>query len=252
MPEAAWLLLAGMVAGAINAVAGGGTLVTFPMLIALGLPPIVANASNAVAIWPGHAMALFGNRAALMRSEYARRSLIAMTAISGLGGLAGVALLRMSGDAVFTKLVPPLIGGATLLFALAPVVQRLRAAQHPLLSGKAAAIGLFAIAVYGGFFGAGLGVMLMAGLLLAGVHDMQENNALKNLIATVVTTATVGAFAFSGLVAWRETGIALAGSVLGGVSGGFLLGRVRAAVLRVAVVSIGVALTIYYSIIYYS
>ena len=251
MLDVALLFLAGTVAGAINAVAGGGTLVTFPMLIALGLPPIVANASNAVAIWPGHAMALLGNRAALMRSHYARRSLIAMTAISALGGLAGVALLRISGNDVFTKLVPPLIGGATLLFALAPVLQRLRSAQLTLLSGPAAGVGLFALAVYGGFFGAGLGVMLMAALLLAGVHDMQENNALKNLIATVVTTATVGALAVTGLVAWRETSVALVGSVLGGVSGGFLVGRVRAAVLRVAVVSIGAALTVYYSFKYY-
>lgn len=246
------LFFTGIIAGVSNAVAGGGTFFTFPAFLAAGIPPVVANASNAVAIWPGHALALIGYRKELASYSHAIRGSIA---IALLGGALGAALLISVGNQAFSKLIPPLIFFATLLFAFGARVNEWVSAQAGLaeFSRPKPTTRLFELlfSVYGGFFGAGLGIMLMAGLQMLGVHDVQANNALKNLLAAVVTTVAVVILAASGLVAWQYTAVAFAGAILGGLVGGHIARRIPDRVLRIIIVAFGTILTMYYSNKYY-
>src|SRR5262245_34419099 len=213
------LFAAGIAAGLCNALAGGGTFLSLPVVIACGLPPVVANASNAVAVWPGHALASFGYRRELQPLS---KGLVYASLAALAGGSVGAFLLAFVGNATFVKLIPILLVMATALFAFGPAVNRWLARQTAVRGGAPSwgpigQVGVFVFSLYGGFFGAGLGVMLMAGLLLLGVDDPQKNNALKNLLATVVTSIAVVVLAGSGLVAWPQTLAAFAGAVIGGL-----------------------------------
>lgn len=251
-PTTALLLVAtGLVAGVCNALAGGGTFFTFPAFLGAGLPPVVANASNAIAVWPGHAFAAIGYRSELR----ALRKGLAGAAIAALaGGICGAWLLVVIEDAAFARMIPFLLLAATLLFAGGGHVNRL-VAQTGAGRGRAAALlqhgCLFLFSLYGGFFGAGLGVILMAGLLMLGVTDLAANNALKNLLGAIITSVAVGVFAFSGLVSWPHTLIALAGAGVGGVLGARIAHRLSAIWLRRVVITVGLALSIYYFGRYY-
>lgn len=243
---AAALVGGGVLAGVANAVAGGGTLFTFPMLLAAGLPPVVANASNAVAVWPGHAFAAWGLRPELARLAVRRGRLALLAVLAVLGGAVGAALVRWTGDAAFRLLAPPLLLAATLVFAFGPrLAEAARRFSHP--DGAAWPAAVFGLAVYGGFFGAGLGVMLMAALLVLGVRDPHGNNALKNLLATFVTTSGVVVFAVSGLVAWGPAALVLAGCTGGALAGARLARRLPAAGLRRVIVAAGLALAAWYA-----
>ena len=246
------LVAAGLLAGVSNAIAGGGTFFTFPVFIAAGLPPVIANASNAVAVWPGHAFALVGYRRELSRFPGA---LAGSVAVALLGGIVGAILLARVGNQSFSKLIPFLILFATLLFAFGSTVASWLTSRT---SGADLArpnpltrVFEFIFAVYGGFFGAGLGVMLMAGLLMLGVRDAQTNNALKNLLATVVTTVSVVVLSVSGLVSWPHTLLAFAGAFAGGLLGARLARRLPALWLRRIVIAVGTALSGYYFGKYY-
>jgi uncharacterized protein len=239
--DIAVLFAAGVASGIVNAVAGGGTFFTFPALMAVGLPPLVANASNALAVWPGHGAAILAYRAELGRRL---RTLVGKCTIALLGGLTGAWLLLVSGERAFAGLVPWLLLGATTLFAFGPAIHR-RASRLGGLARVAPAVE-FVFAVYGGYFGAGLGVLLMAALAILGVDDVQEANALKNLLATIVTSIAVVSFVTAGVIAWGPTLIVLAGAVLGGYVGAKLARRLDAATLRTAVVGVGICLTAYY------
>lgn len=240
--DAAMLFFAGVLGGAVNAAAGGGTFFTFPALMAAGLDPLTANASSAVAVYPGHAAAAPAYRDELRRSG---RRLIGRSLIALAGGLTGAALLLHAGGEAFAALVPWLLLTATLLFAAGP---RLRAAaERARLTSPAVASAVeFLFAVYGGYFGAGLGVLLMAALTIVGVRDVQIANAQKNLLATVVTTASVATFAAAGVVAWPQTLAALLGAVAGGYGGARLARRLPGAAVRRIVIGVGAALTLYY------
>ncbi|MAM86807.1 MAG: hypothetical protein CME36_05780 [unclassified Hahellaceae] len=238
---------AGILAGICNAVAGGGTFFTFPVFLAAGLPPVVANASNAVAVWPGHAFAAVGYR----RELRAFSGAISLTLwIALIGGSCGAALLIFIPNTVFLKLVPFLILFATVLFAAGPwLSQALSTAGRGYGDAHASAgtrLAEFLIAVYGGFFGAGMGIMLMAGLHMLGVHDVQQNNALKNLLGAIITSMAVLIFALSGLIDWHLTAIAFAGAVVGGLAGGRIARWLPSSWLRGLVVAIGSLLSIYY------
>ncbi len=257
MPElsllTAFMLFAtGIIAGIVNAIAGGGTFFTLPAFLAAGIPPVAASASNAVSVWPGHALAVFEYRREL--SKYSR-SLGGSIVVAVLGGAAGAAMLAFAGDKTFSKLIPFLVLFATLLFAFGQSAGKWLAARttvadmmNPRLATRCAE---FVIALYGGFFGAGLGVMLMAGLLMLGVRDVQANNALKNLLASVVTTVSVLVFALSGLVSWPHTAIAFAGAVAGGLLGARIARRLSPRWLRGVVIVVGLALSAYYFIEYH-
>ena len=241
-------LLGGFFAGICNATAGGGTLITFPLFIANGIHPIVANASNAVAVYPAHALASYGYRNVLIKNDLIR---VKWLALSLMGAIVGAYLLTIIPKNSFDQLVPLLIAMATGLFAFSGQIKFL-SQRHVMIShSNPTRFGdflIFLFAIYGGFFGAGLGVMLMAGLMLVGVEDIQHNNALKNLLAAIITTVSVIIFSFSGLVDWRIVIPTLLGCVIGGLVGAKLAQRLNVIVLRYIIVSIGIILTVYYGL----
>ena len=252
LPIMALLFLAGILAGISNAVAGGGTFFTFPVFLLAGLPPVVANASNAVAVWPGHALAALGYRRELRDFPHAMKGSMA---IAVAGGIVGALLLAYLGNRTFSMLIPFLILFATLLFAFGKGVNRWidgRSSTVSIQTPSLATRGVeFLIAVYGGFFGAGLGIMLMGGLLLLGVHDIHTNNALKNLLGAIVTAVSVVVLSLSGLVSWSHTLFAFSGAVLGGILGVPVARLIPDLWLRRLVISVGIFLSIYYFIKYY-
>ena len=245
--EGAVLFVAGLIAGACNAIAGGGVLFTFPAMMWAGLPPIAASVSSAVAVWPGHASAILPYRAELRRH---RDRLGRSIAVALAGGLVGAGLLLISGDAVFRPLIPWLLLVATLVFAgsgwLANATSRFTADASPAALGLGGLAFEFVVAIYGGYFGAGLGVLMMAALALLGIKDLQEANALKNVLATVVSSIALIVLAFGGYVSWPHALIALLGAVAGGYLGGTYARRVPVKALRVGVVAVGLTLTAYY------
>lgn len=242
----ALLFGAGVLGGAVNAVAGGATLFTFPAMLAAGLPPVAANASNAVALTPGHLVAAVADRVALPTKQ----QLVGPVAAGLCGGTLGALALLATSDRLFAALVPVLVGAATLLFGLGP---RLRDAVARARRGRARdaawprLAALVPTAAYGGYFGGGLGVMLLAVLAVTGREEMRAASALKNLLASAVSAATIAVFVAQGVVRWPETVAMLAGAVLGGVAGARLLATVPAAVVRGLVVVAGAAMTVVYA-----
>jgi len=237
-----FLFLAGIVGGAVNAVAGGGTFFTFPAMILSGLDPLTANASNAVAIYPGHAAAVPAYRKEL---RAAGRPLIVRSAIVATGGLLGAGLLLQTGSVAFEGLVPWLLLSATLLFAFGPLLASI-SARHRLESRWATGCVEFLFAIYGGYFGAGLGILLMAALTIIGIRDVQLANAQKNWLATIITTISVAVFSITGAVAWPQTIAVLLGALIGGYFGARLARRIPADALRVVVILVGLVLSGYY------
>jgi len=255
MPEALMALLlfaAGLVAGISNSIAGGGTFFSFPAFLAAGLPPVVANASNAFAVWPANIVAAYTYRRELATLPVGiKASLVNALA----GGALGASLLKLTGDDAFSRMIPFLILFATLLFAFG---KRLRDLLFPLAAGGvtahpgiAARVFEFVVAVYGGFFGAGMGVMLMAGLLMMGVDNVQQNNALKNLLSAVINSAAILVFIFSDLISWPQTLITFVGSIFGGLIGASVARKLPAVWLARIVIAVGVSLSVYYFFEYY-
>jgi len=243
----ALLLVAGLAGGIANAIAGGATLITFPAMLAAGLPPVIANASNAVAVTPGHLVAAFADRRKMPRLD--ARLAIAVTA-SIVGGGVGAVLLLVTPERLFTLLVPALIGLATLVFACSRLIQDGVARAFGARGGEyalARAVLLAPTAVYGGYFGAGLGVMLLAILSITGREDVRAANALKNLLATAVSMTTIAIFTVQGVVHWRETLVMLLGAIAGGFLGGRLVKVLPASLIRALVVTAGAAMTIAYA-----
>ncbi len=239
------LVSAGFIAGMINAIAGGGTFFTFPALLSVGLPPVIANATSALAVWPGHAAAV---PVAWRTLASVGRGLPIRCALALTGGLVGAGLLLLTADRVFTALVPWLMLLATLLFAAGP---KLRMWLPPLRrgGGRLAPLGLvmeFVVSVYGGYFGAGLGVLLIATLSLSGYEDLREANALKNLLASIVSSVAVLTFVLAGAISWPHALPALGGAIIGGALGARAAQRVPATWLRLGVIAFGAALTLHF------
>lgn len=240
--EVGILMVAGVVGGGLNAVAGGGTFITFPVLMAMGLDPITAVGSNAVAIYPGHAAAMLAHRGQL---KLTGPSLVRRCAIAATGGLIGALMLLWTGSKIFVSLVPFLILMATLLFMFSPAINR-RSQNTRSNSGiRNGMVELF-FAIYGGYFGAGLGVLIMAALTMVGVRDVHEANAQKNLIATIITTFSVITFACAGVVAWPQTACVFLGATIGGRAGAFLAQVISSAALRRFVIATGFCLSVLY------
>ena len=233
----------GFAAGMINSVAGGGSMLTFPTLLAFGLPPLTANATNTVALIPGSASALWGYRDALVG---ARTLVLAMTLPSIAGGVLGASLALRTGDDRFKALVPWLLLGATTLFALQePISRRLRIVDDaPRGPASWAALMLFqlGVATYGGFFGAGIGILMLASLGLMGVRDIHRANGLKNLAAVCINGVAALTFVVGGRVAWGAAAVMAAGAVLGGALGVDTARRVGPRAVRRFVMGVGIAL----------
>jgi uncharacterized membrane protein YfcA len=237
---AALLSGAGLVGGVVNAVAGGATLITFPAMLAAGLPPLIANVSNAVAMTPGHLVAALTDRRQLPALD---RRLAATAGIAIAGGAIGAGLLLVTPARLFTALVPALIGLATLIFACGVRIQSALSRKHRDRGDLARDALLLPIAAYGGYFGAGLGVMLLALLTLTGREGIRAVNALKNLLATAVSLASVTVFAIQGVVHWSETIVMFAGASCGGVLGGRLIAVLPPPTVRALVTATGALMT---------
>ena len=233
--------LAGMAAGMVNAIAGGGTLMSFPALTAIGMPAIAANVTNTVALWPGMVSGVLAQR----RDFEGQRGRLWLTVpIGALGGIAGGMLLLHTGEHAFRALVPYLILIAAALLA---AQDRLRAwlvghaahHQHP-VSPLRVALPVAAGAIYGGYFGAGLGVILLAVLGLVLDETLTRLNALKQAIALAANLAAAIFFLSSGEVAWLVALVMGFGAIVGGTIGGRLAGRIAPGALRAIVVTVAV------------
>lgn len=243
----------GFAAGAVNAIAGGGTFFSFPALLAIGLPPVVANASNSVALWPGSLTGAWAYRREL--AGY-KRYLLPMGVASLLGGVAGGLLLLAAGDARFSALIPWLLAFATLLFAFSPqlssLLKRMRPPVNTPTQGEHGAGSVYGwgvqllVSVYGGFFGAGMGILMMASLAIGGHEDVQHINALKNLMSAVIYSVTVTTFIIAGAVSWPHTLVMLLTASLGGYWGARIARNIQGPWLRRLVIAVGSALTLYY------
>jgi uncharacterized membrane protein YfcA len=235
-----FLLVVAFVAGAVNSLAGGGTLLTFPALLLLGMDPIVANATSTVALWPGTLGAILGYRAELRE----RSGLILPLAIPSLvGGAAGAVLLISTPSITFERIVPFLILFATLLFAIhGPIRDRIfddAAVRSP--RWWTIAIGLqLGIAVYGGYFGAGIGVLMLALLGVLGLEDLNTMNGIKVVNGMLINLVAVVAFALSGIVDWPVAAAMAAASAAGGWAGAGVARRIGQARLRNAIIAVGV------------
>ncbi|SDS10291.1 sulfite exporter TauE/SafE family protein [Bradyrhizobium canariense] len=241
------LLSAGTVGGLINALAGGATLITFPAMLAAGLPAIIANASNAVAISPGHLIAALADRRKLPAPTMRTVSFVV---VAVLGGAIGAVALLLLPERLFTLPVPALIAFATLLFAFAPRIQacsvRHYSIDNMLPTGFSATL-LGMACVYGGFFGAGLGVILTAILSITEPNDIRSIKALKNFLATCVAFAATVIFIVQGAVRWPETTVTLVGAMIGGYGGGHLIRVLPANYVRQFVIVAGAAMTVIYA-----
>jgi uncharacterized protein len=236
------VLLAGTAAGAVNAIVGAGTLITFPVLLAVGYPPVLANVSNTVGLTPGSISGAIGYRTELSGQ---RARLVSLGVASVLGGLTGAVLLLTLPPGAFQAIVPVLIGISLVLVVLAPRLSRRLAAQPdadapPARGGAALHAGVYGAGIYGGYFGAAQGVLLI-GLLGLFLHEeLQRINAAKNVLAALVNAVAALVFVVVADVAWAAAGLIAAGSVIGGQLGASVGRRVPSPVLRALIVVVGV------------
>lgn len=233
---------AAFIAGGINSVAGGGTVLTFPTLVWVGLSPVTANATNTVAIWPGSLGGVWGYRAEIQRAE---RRFLTMMAPSLIGGVLGAALLQLTPPGLFAKLVPYLILLATSLFMAQEPLQRWlrRDGRTNLVShGAGALLFQFFVALYGGYFGAGIGILMLAALSLMGIPDIHQMNGLKNLFALCINGIAALYFVAAGMVDWPYALLMAAGAIAGGYGSAGIARRLGAPTVRRIVIGIGLAM----------
>jgi uncharacterized protein len=240
------LIAAGVafVAGAINSIAGGGSLILFPTLVALGLPTVAANVTNSVAQWPGYLGGIVGFRDELGGQ---RPRIIRFGAVAVVGGLTGSVLLLTTPSSAFDVVVPVLVLLASLLLAVQPLLtKRLRSASNN-GTGRDPGwvyVALFFATVYGGYFGGALGVILVGVLGLA-LQRLKLANALKSVLSAITATVTVVVFGLFGPVDWAVVGVAAPASLLGGFLGARIATRIPSTPLRVIIVVFGIGVSIY-------
>lgn len=233
------LAAAGAAAGAINAVAGGGTLITFPTLLATRTGALVANATSTLALFLGTAGSLFGYRRHLAAI---RVWLWRFVPVSILGGAAGTWLLTHTSERLFSRLVPFLILFATLIFLAQPLIKKLAGslAGPPRPAVIAGAICFqFSVALYGGYFGAGIGILMLAWLSLLDLKDIHEMNALKTLLASLINMTSSIGFAIAGLIDWPKAGVMTTGALVGYFIGAHYSQRIPPLRVRQLVTAIG-------------
>ncbi|WP_029462775.1 sulfite exporter TauE/SafE family protein [Serpentinimonas barnesii] len=235
------LASAGFAAGALNAIAGGGSFLTLPALLVAGLPPIVANATSALAVSPGYLGSTLGFRAEL--AQLPRRRLLRETLLSAAGGVLGALLLLLTPSEVFRGLIPWLLLFATALFLLGPwLAQRLVRAGAQGEPGWRNP-GLLAVATYGGYFNGGLGILLMALYSASGEKNLHTANALKNLNSLVLSLVSVLTFVLAGVIAWGPALLMMAAATAGGYVGARHARRLSMRSVRAVVVCTGLVMS---------
>jgi uncharacterized membrane protein YfcA len=241
------LFIAGVAAGAINSVAGGGTLVSFPSLVAFGEPEIISNATNTAAMWPGSLSSALGYR----KDTFVERALFITLAIPSLvGGLLGAVVLVITPADTFRRIVPFLVLFATLVLATRDIIARRFLKNSPSDDGRVTFAGriwgaffqLF-VAAYGGYFGAGIGILMLGSFSFMGMRDIHKMNALKTPLTTIINVTAFVFFALRGLVAWPLAGLVAGGAIVGGYGGARLAKHVNPLLVQYVVVVIGLLIS---------
>jgi len=249
--QAIFLFVAAGLAGALNALAGGGSFISFPALLFIRVPAVVANATNTVALWPGLAASTV---AYLKRLNAPPRVLTPLLVTSVVGGWAGALLLLKTPQHTFLRLVPWLLLGGTLLFAFgnsirslagkAAVVDDLREiSRHAILVSSIVEL---LVSIYGGYFGAGIGFMSLAMLAMMGMHDIHAMGAIRTLLAVAINAAAVVTFIVAGAVLWTQCVVMIAGSLAGGWFGAHYAQKADPRKVRVVVIGVGLAMSTYF------
>lgn len=243
------LFVAAVLAGAMNSVAGGGSFFSFPALIFTGVLPIPANATNTVAVWPGSVASVFSYWNRLPKSA---RVMVPLITISIIGGVVGAVVLLHTPQATFMTLVPYLFGIATLLFAfgkrltraLGHVVKRTGPPSWPIILGIT--LVQFFIALYGGFFGGGMGILMLAMLEMIHIEDIHAMNGLKALLGTAINGAAVVTFIVAKQVVWPQGILMVVGAILGGYGGAHYAQKLDPRWTRATVICVGTSMTLYF------
>jgi len=246
LPGLLGLFFAAMIAGAINSVAGGGTLISFPSLVAFGEPDIISNATNTAALWPGSLSGAIGYR----KDTKIQRSLLITLAIPSLaGGLLGAAILVFTSPYLFALVVPFLILFATLMLASKDLIARRM--KHS--SGKEEDLSIAGrvwgvlfqlfVATYGGYFGAGIGILMLGSFSIMGLRDIHKMNALKTPLAAIINVTAFVFFALKGLVVWYLAGLMVVGAIIGGYAGARLAKHVNQRILHYGIVLVGLVVS---------
>ena len=253
--QALALFIAAILGGALNSVAGGGSFITLPTLIFTGVPSKIANATSTVALWPGSVASVSAYRKELVKQN--RTLLLVLGVTSLVGGLLGALLLLGTSQNTFVQLLPYLLLLATVLFAVSgPITTRLRARaaarstkQTNQVSWRTLtiiALLQLVIATYGGYFGGGIGILMLATLGLMGMENIHEMNAVKTVLQTVINGVAVIAFIIAGAVVWLQAIVMIAGAIVGGFTAAFFARRLDPRIVRGFVILVGVSMTIYF------
>ena len=234
------LFTAAFLAGVLNAIAGGGSFLTFPALVFSGVPPIPANATSAVAVFPGYLSGAAGFKEELR--SYDRRALLMLTGLSVIGGVAGALLLLVTPSEVFSFVVPWLLLFATLLFAFDKQLRAITTRE-----GGGSAFGrtaaTLAVTTYGGYFNGGLGIVLLALFSGLGFRDINLMNGLKNALSFILSGASVVTFALAGIIYIQEAALMMVAATIGGYAGARLARRLPVRVVRAIVIIVGLGMT---------
>jgi uncharacterized membrane protein YfcA len=241
------LFAAAAIGGALNSVAGGGSFIAFPALLFAGVPAVVANATNSVALWPAGLASAYAYRKDLLTD---RATFAVLGATSLAGGAAGALLLLWTGEATFVALIPWLLFVATLLFTLGGrFTARLRAGSGD-GSGKrhlvAVAIAQTVIAVYGGYFGGGMGILMLAALSLVGMTNIHAMNGFKTILGAIINGIAVAIFIADDAVAWRPGSVMVVGGIVGGYAGASLARKVDPKRVKTFVMVVAWAMTAWF------
>lgn len=240
LPDVALLAAAGFAGGVLNAIAGGGSFLTFAAMVFVGIPSIVANATSAVALFPGALASAWAYRRDLPQIEGLSRG--ALIAVSFAGSALGAALLLFTPQREFDAIVPWLLLGATLIFAFGPnITPTLRRVVR--FSPATLMTVQFVIAIYGGYFGGAMGILMLASFSLFGMTNFHAMNALKVLLAGLLNGLAVAIFIIAGKIAWGPGALMMAAGIIGGWAGAWGAKKMNAAVLRYVVIAIATAIT---------
>lgn len=257
IPGAILLFLAALVAGALNSVAGGGSFFTFPALLFTGVPAIPANATSTVAVWPGSLASAVAYRKRLPRSP---RIIVPMVIASLAGGLAGAGILLHTPQEIFLRIIPVLFFAATLFFAFGKRILRaanlLKHMESPdegrpswgLITGVS--LLQFGTAVYGGFFGGGMGILMLSFLTLLPLEDIHAMNSLKTVLGTAINGIAIVAFVVARIIYWPQGVLMLVAAVIGGYWGAHYAQKLNPAHVRALVIVVGFAMSFIFLVKY--
>ena len=241
-----FLFFAGALGGALNAVAGGGSFIAFPALLFSGVAPIPANATNTVALWVGVTASTGAYRKHL---DISRRVMVPLTVTSVIGGIGGAYLLLHTPAQTFLRVLPWLMLGATLLFIFGGRLSgSQRGLAHDISTSALAFAALFelVVAVYGGYFGGGVGILNLAMLAAIGMTDIHAMNALKVVLGGIINGISVVTFALAGVVAWKQGSVMIVGAIVGGYFGAHYAQKLPPAFIRAFVILVGLGMTAYF------